>query len=503
MARLTAALATVFSTFLVWTVDVTDARAQVVFEQYDAPRPPEADAIMEVLRDEFGHNSIVARPEYLSKSLFHAPRPAIQDSTLTSEALIDELELAVKSYIKVNYPLALVQLANALTHADSNYGLIVQDPKAKNAMSRAQVALALTYKKQAEKLAEKLANSRRPTDPKVLAEWRVMEAKALAERKDLEGKAREAMTTYIRSSREPVARVMFGPPGEDLYNEVRKTLDPTKRGTLTVKVNEPDAQLFVNGQPVGLAAFSGDQLPGPYCVVVRVDDKMLRYNVIIAVDQPITLDIDWGFDSALRLSDKWVGLMQPKGTPTQTYVRSMSQRMGGQISLIFVGLRQEPRHLTVYGYYYERAHAGGILRRSGEAHVTSVREETTLRDFVRFLATGKLAPGILPIGATETLSNDQPRRSRWLAYGAIAGATGAITAGTYSLLQEYDCNQDPNCKSKNQRADVIGYTGIGIGVALAVFAVYWLETSPASTQRSAVMLTPSTSGAMVTWMKEF
>jgi hypothetical protein len=240
--RLMAALATVASALFVSVVGMHEARAQVVFEHYDAPRPPEADAIMKILRDEFGTHQLVAQPEYVAKALSHAPHPAIQDPTLTSEALIDELELAVKSYIKVNYTLALVQLVNALAHADANYGLIVQDPKAKYAMSRAQVAVALTYKKQAEQVAKESVH--RKSD-------RHRAAKLLAAKQELEAKASEAMITYVRSSREPVARSMFGPPGEDLYSEVRKTLDPAKRASLAISVNDPGAQLFVNGLLAG------------------------------------------------------------------------------------------------------------------------------------------------------------------------------------------------------------------------------------------------------------
>src|SRR6266496_3282684 len=72
-------------------VDLPQARAQVVLEEYDTPRPREADAIMDILRDEFGNNHIVSQPRHVVMSLFFPPRPAIQDSTLTSAALIDEL----------------------------------------------------------------------------------------------------------------------------------------------------------------------------------------------------------------------------------------------------------------------------------------------------------------------------------------------------------------------------------------------------------------------------
>jgi hypothetical protein len=114
--------------------------------------------------------------------------------------------------------------------ANDNYGLLVEDIRARNAMARAQVALALTYKKLADRFAEKLSGRAKPIDQRLLVA-----------RKRFEGEAREMMTAYIRSSHEPVVRKMFGPPGELLYNEVRKSLDSAKRATLAVSIDEPDA----------------------------------------------------------------------------------------------------------------------------------------------------------------------------------------------------------------------------------------------------------------------
>jgi hypothetical protein len=505
MSRRTASLAALALVLFASAVDGTQACAQVVLEQYDAPRPREADAIMAILRDEFGLNYIVARPGDVAMSLFLPPRPAILDTRLTSAALIDELELAIKPYIRVNYSLALVQLTNALAHADANYGLIVRDPKAKVAMLRAQVALALTYKKQSEKVVDKikaLKATNTPVPPELVATM-----------KELVAKANDGMTTYIRSTRDPVVPSMFGPPGEDLYNAVRKTLDPAKRANLTITVTEPEAQVFVNGVQVNGtlgrkgAMFSVDPVPGPYCIVLRVGGQMLRYDTTTELGQRIAMNIDWSIDTMLNVSDEWVGLTAPRDTES-TYVHSLSLRMGGQISIVLVGLRRERDYLVAHGRHYVHTSLRGDLLRSGEVHIASGRgrDEAKLRELVRYLATGKASPNVLPIGTVERTPNTDPNAdlSRpWLAYAAGAGAVGAFALGGYSLSKEYGCNQDPNCKYAYPRAGLVGYASIGVGVGLSTLALYWLLKEPKPARRPAISVTPSASGVAVSWMREF
>lgn len=490
MRRAIAVAGTAMLAFASEAISTRVAHAEVVLEQYSVARPDEADEVMPILRDEFARNHAVSSPAYLASSLFNPPRPAIVDATLTSEALIDELELAAKSYIKVQYNTALVQLTSALAHASGNCGLIVKDDKVKYAMTRAQVALALTYKKLAEKLGEKIAASPKPIDPKLLAM-----------KKDLDAKAYEAMTTYVRSSRDPVMRSMFGPPGEELYSDVRKKLDPAKRATLSISVNEPDAQLFVNGLIVGRGAtFAADQLPGAYCIVVRVGNQMLRYDVTMEPGRPVALTVDWSFDSVFNVSDHWVGLTTSMNPPEAKYVRSISQRMGGQISIIFVGLRRERGYLAVYGCYFDKAYQGGVLRRRGEIHVANAHDESKLREFVRFLVAGQPSRDIVPIGSIEDPPPSHDERP-WRAYAAGAGAVGALALGGYGLFKEYGCNRDPECKYKYTRAATVGYVSIGAGVALGALALYWFVHEPKPT--SGIAVVPLRSGATVNWTRSF
>jgi hypothetical protein len=231
---------------------------------------------------------------------------------------------------------------------------------------------------------------------------------------------------------------------------------------------------------------------------------MLRYDVVLDEEQRVTLNIDWAIDSILNVSDEWVGLM-PTSDPPANHVRSLALRMGGQIAIIFVGLRKERDYLAVYGYFFDHAYRGGeYLLRSGEVHVAGARDEVRLRDLVRFVAKGKRSASILPIGTVESAPSSPVSQSQpWLAYAAGASAVGAFVLGGFSLSKEYGCNRDPNCKYAYPRAAAVGYTSIGVGVALGSVAVYLLVRDPRPARLTALTLMPSSSGAIVSWGKEF
>jgi hypothetical protein len=298
---------------------------------------------------------------------------------------------------------------------------------------------------------------------------------------------------------------MFGPPGEAFYNEVRKSLDTAKRASLAISVNEPDAQIFLNGLLVGRGAtFAADQVPGRYCIIIRLSRRMFRYDVALDSERSTKLDVDWAFESMLHVSPQWVGMLMRERVPEGRYVGSLSLRMGGQVSIILVGLRREPAYFVAYGYYYDQAHHGGIVRWSGETHIADAHDELKLRDLARFLTTGMPSPNILPIGSLEPVASPADSQ-RWIGYSAGVGAAGAVALGVYSLSKEYGCNSDPNCRYRYPNAGLVGYSSIGAGLALGAFAVYWLarEPGPKPLRSSGIMVLPSSSGATVSFARDF
>jgi hypothetical protein len=261
--------------------------------------------------------------------------------------------------------------------------------------------------------------------------------------------------------------------------------------------------IFVNGSLAGRgAAFAADQLPGPHCIIVRVGRRMLRYDLTVDADHPIALAIDWTFDTALNISDHWIGLVLPASTSEEAYVRAIAMRMGGQNSLILVGLRRERGYYAVYGSRYEPPYRGGGAHWTGEVHITNAGDDLKLRALARFLTTGSRSPSIEPIGSADEPSGVNESR-RWFGYVAGAGAIGAFALGAYSLSKEYGCNRDKGCTHHDANAAAIDYTSIGAGVVLSALTFYWLRYEPKPARAPGIVVMPSGTGGTLTWTRSF
>jgi hypothetical protein len=418
-----------------------------VIERYEESRPEEAGAIMEILRTELAARGALASPSQLVPLMSHAPKPSVVNTSLTSAALTDELELAVKSFLHVRYEAAVGELELALTHAKDNPGLVVNDERTRSAVERAQVALALTYRN-------------------------------LGDRK----KAVQVMTDYIRGTPESVPK-MFGPPGEDLYREVRKIVDPIKRGNLAISVSEPDAQLFLSGRGTGHGStFAGSLLPGVYCVVVQVGSVALRYDVPVFTGSAMTLQVNWAFESRLHISVEWLGMVLPKGAQEAAFVPGVA-RMLGLRTLTVLGIRRELGYLAVFGSYYDIPSAGRVAW-SGEVHVPTSRSidlfgrgtRTKLAALAQFLTAAQPSADVLPIGTAEPDPSEGNGWSRWPSYVAGTAALGGFALGGYLLhLNGKDtCDPEPMAECKhvyNTRTQ--GLIVLGGGAAAGAFAVTW------------------------------
>ena len=431
------------------------ARAAVVIESYEAERPAEASEIMAVLLAELAATGAWATPSLVKTALVHRPRSAISEPSITGAALTDDMELGVKSYLHAEFGNATVQLGAALARVHANPGVVVGNDKTKSAVLRALVALALSHAKLGD-----------PT------------------------RSVEAMTDYVRSTREPVTRNMFGPAGEQLYNEVRKALDPVKRGNLVVNVTEPDAQIFVNELGTGRGStYAADLLPGSYRVVVQVGRTARRYDAIVRPDAAMSLEIDWAFDTALDVSDDWVGFAHANAGAVSENVRRLSRRMGNERTLIVLGLRRERDHVAVIGSHYDDATTGHV-ERSGEVRVNGPGDRGPLRALARFLANGERSPEVRALGGgpVERLA---PGRAPVYVFGTVALA--ALALGGYWLYVDGKPCGTTACEPR-KRAEL----SLGSGAILGAFAVIWtLRTRAATRARTSIGVRSTRGGGIV------
>jgi hypothetical protein len=349
------------------------------------------------------------------------------------------MELGIKAYLHGDYKSAIASLRAALVRARANPGAVVADDRTNAAMSRAMVALALSHARDG---AQDLAV--------------------------------EVMSEYIRSAREPVTRRVFGPPGEQLYDQVRKQLEPTKRGKLVVNVSEPDAQISLNEQGVGRgAAYSGDLLPGAYRVIVRVGQQARRYDMSVTSESTTTLDVDWSLDSTLHVSDEWVGLTGTNGRSELHYAQLLARRLDFTHRVLLLGTRLDRGRLTVFGSQYADGKASRIAR-SGEVQVADVTKVESVRRLVRFLRGNGRGEGVI------VRIDDAPRprgpveRRMWPAYAAGVVAVGALAAGGALFYYDDKCKGGgplADCKQLNEcTAGAIATTSAGALAAIGATA---------------------------------
>jgi hypothetical protein len=438
------------------------AHAEVAIEVYEGARPDEAAAIMPIVLAELGTQGTVADPRFVKTALRYPPRPAALDPTVTSAGLADELELGVKAYLRAEYEGAIVKLNAALARAYANPGVVVAAESTRTAMARALVGLALSY-----------GNAGRTAE------------------------AVETMTAYIRSTNEPVQRRMLGPPGEQLYHQVRKSLEKAKRGSLLVNVSAPDAQIFVNAlrQDYG-RLIATDLLPGDYHVIVLAGQLSRRYAVTVRPEIATTLDIDWALDSALQISDQWVGLTLAIGESAPDYVGRVARRMGNQRTLIVLGLRRERDHLALVGTRYGDA-LSGYVARAGEVHVVHAGDEPKLRALARFLADGAPSPDVFVVG-----QRTPSRPLRWPAIPAGAAAVTGLGLGAYLLYidGQPSCGGEipPGECERTHGTKVSGVLVMTGGALAGVAAVWFLSRRPARRVPATAFLGVSRSGAVAT-----
>ncbi|MCW5802546.1 MAG: hypothetical protein KIT31_09170 [Deltaproteobacteria bacterium] len=448
---------------LVWQPD--PARADVAIEMYRGARPKEAAALMRIVREELRVADVTAEPDVVAGWISHAPRPAISDPSVTSAALVDEMERGIKTYLHADYRGAIVALQAALTRARANPGLVVSDDRTNAAMTRAMVALALSHAREGAK----------------------------------DG-ATEIMTEYIRSLREPVTRKVFGPPGEELYDQVRKLLEAKPRGKLVVNVSEPDAQISVNEHGVGRGAtFSGDLLPARYRVVVRARGLMRRYDVDVTSERATTLDIDWSLDAALHVSDAWVGIAIADGGSDAHYLRLLARRLGRERRLLVLGARVEEGRLILSGTFYTDA-AAAVIERSGEVQI--VRPADDVHRLVLFLRGGPSRGVVVLADRHGAVASRTPGRRTWPAYVGGVLAAGALGAGGYLfyLDDRSKCGGAAvDCREVYETTNG-AILSTSIGALAAIGAVIWYagHRRPKRRPAAAIRYAPAAGGGMVT-----
>lgn len=459
-----------------------DARAQLAIESYENARPTTTGPIVERVRRALGGHGIDASPQQVKLAIRNVGRRGATDPQFTHAKLADRIDRSADMLlVGTDLPAVQRHCESVLADAYAN-ATIVMAASERELMTRAYVQLAQS----------RLAQGNRRG--------------ALA-----------ALAEQARSYPEiAVTAATFGPDMAQLFTEMRATEAKKPLGELVVDVNRADAELIINEGIRGAdGRFNGQVAAGRYRVLVRVGAKSMHYEVDVESGKTARLELDWNLESALVVSDDWVGVTLTSAAPDAeelAYVSALSGKMSGTASLVVVEVTKSDAGHRVSGALYEgfagRTHARtGRLARRGLVVLTGDRDDERLAGLAQFIANGSRAPDVevttqVHRGRVTTSPRPRPEmtRPRRIAPFIVMGA-GALAVIIGGVVYSLDEDQDTTPPIERRHFDTAPH-GIAIGAAgvLSIGVGAWLWHRGA---RSTPTIAVGHSAAMLGWAGTF
>jgi hypothetical protein len=456
----TLAIVTACSLFASRAVAESPAQIRSPASAFEAPPPTrialeahvgdpssQTAAVGPVLR-ELERRGFASSPASIIKLLGgRAPRPGIIDRGRTAEDIVAMSERGFDAFNQAEYRDALAILTPAVGQIKRNPGLLVLDAAHARTAFRAFIGLALSQAK-------------------------------LGYAAD----SVETMTELIRTfSTQTVSRAEYGPQAEQFYRAVQRQTQAMGRGQLAVTVDDPRALIFVNGELRGTGKIAAAGLiPGPYRVFIQIPgDSSRQYQIVVRVDDIAKLDVNWQSESALTVSDTWVGFAfanEAEQARESVYAGGLA-RQWEQETIIVVKATQFQGAQAVLGTMYR---AGGHVAR--RALVVPSGDPAKLYALANFLADGTPSNDLRVIAAVDPLGiraggpyppDDQSTVSQWPFF--VGGAIGICAAiGLLAIDQDFG-HTEHGMRTAYYRdtapfgvaAGVAGAASIGVGLWLA------------------------------------
>jgi hypothetical protein len=457
-------------------------RPVLVFEAHVGPRAPDAERVLGPLRDALESHGFAARPESILKIAGgNAPRPGIMDLGVTAAAIAQRIDDGYLDYTQNNFEAAIKTLSEAIKLVQRNPALLTSDTGNSKLVVKAFVALASSHAR-------------------------------LGHAPEAEAAMAELVRMYPSVA---VTSASFGPEAERLYHAAWKQSRTLGRGQLAITAGHPQALIFVDRQIRGVGTASlGDLIPGLYRIFIQVPGTIGRqYEVEVHSDEDRKLDIAWNVDSALLISDSWIGFelsreAQP-GREAQL-AGALAQRWDAGDVVAIIGLMKPQDKPVVIGSLYRTD--AKVIR---SAQVSLDRVDTPqLIALAQFLADGTPARGIelltgseapvpkpLSVSASAHALARGPAgkgRARWLIYGGLA----ALVASLGLVVTDEDPVAMPFEQVSRRYWDTAPYgLAVGaVGVAAIGVGLWWSYRTKSSSRPT---LSVSLSHAELGWVRRF
>lgn len=450
------------------------AAPMLVFEAHTGERKPEVAALLVSLEELLETHGFAARPASIVGLLGgRAPLPGISDPGKTAAEIAQAVDSGVHAYVVGDFDAAVATLGKALQLMERNPGLLVTDTKNVDAITRANMTLALAL--------SRLGRTAESTT---------------------------AMIELIRITRgQPISRSDYGPEADKLYHAVLKQVRALGRGSLTITAGDDRAMIFVEGSLRGMGkATLGDLIPGTYRVFVQVPGTTgRRYSIEVTPEQDHYLAVKAQLEEALSISDGWIGFRFHQEAERKQEARLASElaRMWtGEGMVAVVGTSELQGKPALVGTLYR---TDGSVVRSASIE-TDGADRDRLRSLAKFLADGTPDDGLDVLSgekAPAVAAVRRPTRGRVWPALLVVGGVGAIAAGV--TLYAIDEDPDPIGPQEPQYRDTAtGGIAIGAaGVVIAGLGAWWWLHGTRRSEASHPTIAVGSSGASIGWTAAF
>jgi hypothetical protein len=236
------------------------------------------DGIAAVIDEQFEAAGFASRPATIARILGgRLPRPGVLDRGLSAADLIRPIELGYSDWSKGLFADAVNKLVPAEEMLLRNPGLLVTDTKNQDSTFKGLVALSLSQMR-----------INHPDD------------------------AARTMTETVRIFRtRPVSRGDWGRSAEEYWRNIARPVLAAGTGQLYVTTGNEQAVIYVDNQIRGIGkAAVADMVPGLHHVLVQVPSTAgLQYAVELKANENTNLDVKWGIENALTVTEPWIGFV--------------------------------------------------------------------------------------------------------------------------------------------------------------------------------------------------
>jgi hypothetical protein len=339
------------------TVESVPAHAditRVALESYVGQRPNDADRVMTTLRKVLKANGFAYDPKDLSERFAqHAWRSGGNASA--GPQMSAAIDRGRNSFENSDWKQALDALGPAVASARANPIAWEREPKYREQVREGMLYLALANAKQAS-LEQDQAGA--AANPKERASHEKLAGEYAAHRDAAMGDLIRLFPSFVAT------RTHDGLEAEQLYQRVRQEIENPGRGFIDIKVDDPDAVIYLDSEIQRPQVLVPDQLVGTHQVLVITKHDVHLYSVEVLSHQTSRLQVRSEFDRALVVSKDWVGF------------RYESQKQRDDEPRLVADLVQLDTS-AVFAVVFNVTHVGGVLSVTGTTY--SAKEPRNVR----------------------------------------------------------------------------------------------------------------------------